>query len=171
MTIVGLIADTHCTSPDGADLPDDAVAALAGSDLIVHLGDLTSLGVLDRLATATTEVIGVRNPQLDVPAGVDPRLVDGPVTRTIEGRRVVFSREYPSAGIDADADVVAYGVPPGGGGHDYRVAVDGRRLVVTPGSATLAVRHNTVGRLQITPDAIDVDIVHLQPAGTMMPRP
>jgi predicted phosphodiesterase len=161
MTIVGLIADTHCTSPGGADLPDDAVTALAGSDLIVHLGDLTSIGVLDRLATAAGEVIGVRNPQLDPPAGVDPRLVDGPVTRTIEGRRIVFSREYPSAGVDANADVVAYGVPPGGGGHDYRVAMHGGQLVVTPGSATLPVRHNTVAQLQITPDTIDVDIIHL----------
>jgi predicted phosphodiesterase len=160
MTIVGLIADTHCTSPDGADLPDDAVAALGGSDLIVHLGDLTSVGVLDRLATAAGEVIGVRNPRLDAPIGVHPRLFDGPVSRTIEGRRIVFVREYPSSGID-DAEVVAYGVPQGGGGHDYRVAVDGHRLVVSPGSANLAVRHNTVGRLQITAEAIDVEIVHL----------
>jgi predicted phosphodiesterase len=161
MTIVGLIADTHCTSPDGADLPDDAVAALAGSDLIVHLGDLTSIGVLDRLAMAAGEVIGVRNPRLDAPTGVDPRLVDGPVTRTIEGRRIVFLREYPSARIDDDVDVVAYGVPSGGGGHDFRVALDGRLLVVTPGSPNLPVRHKTVARLQITADTIDVDIVHL----------
>jgi predicted phosphodiesterase len=161
MTIIGLIADTHCTSPDGADLPEEAVAALAGSDLIVHLGDLTSIGVLDRLATAAGQVIGVRNSRLDPLPGVDARLVDGPVTRIIEGRRIVFLREYPSAVIDDDVDVVAYGVPPGGGGHDYRVALDGTRLVVTPGSPNLPVRHNTVARLQITPDTIDVDIVHL----------
>ena len=161
MTIIGLIADTHCTSPDGADLPEEAVAALAGSDLIVHLGDLTSIGVLDRLATAASEVIGVRNSRLDPLPGVDARLVDGPVTRIIEGRRIVFLREYPSAVIDDDVDVVAYGVPPGGGGHDYRVALDGSLLVVTPGSPNLPVRHNTVAQLQITPDTIDIDIVHL----------
>jgi predicted phosphodiesterase len=161
MTIVGLIADTHCTSPDGADLSDEAVAALAGSDLVVHLGDLVSVGVLDRLAMAAGEVIGVRNPRLDAPVGVDPRLVDGPVTRTIEGRRIAFVREYPSSGMDDDAEVIAYGVPAGGGGHDYRVALDGRRLIVSPGSPNLPVRHNTVGRLQITPQTIDVEIVHL----------
>jgi len=161
MTIVGLIADTHCTSPDGADLPTDAVAALAGVDLVVHLGDLTSVGVLDRLAMAAGEVLGVRNPRLDAPAGTHPRLVDGPVSRTIEGRRIVFVREYPCSGIDDDAEVVAYGVPPGGAGHDYRVAFDGRRLVVSPGSPNLAVRRNTVGRLEITPETIDVEIVHL----------
>jgi predicted phosphodiesterase len=161
MTIIGLIADTHCTSPDGADLPDDAVAALAGSELIVHLGDLTSVGVLDRLATAAREVIGIRNSRLDPPAGVHPRLFDGPVSRSIEGRRIVFAREYPSPGIDEDADVVAYGVPPGGGGHDYRVTLEGRVLIVSPGSPNLPLRHNTVGRLHITTDAIDVEIVHL----------
>jgi len=161
MTIVGLIADTHCTSPDGADLPDDAVAALAGSDLIVHLGDLTSLGVLDRLATAAQEVLAIRNPQLDDPAGVDPRLVDGPVTRIIEGRRIVFSREYPCSGIEPAADAVAYGVPPGGGGHDYRVALDGGQLIVTPGSATMPARRKTVGHLHITPNTIDIEIIHL----------
>jgi hypothetical protein len=161
MAIVGLIADTHCTSLDGADLPDDVVAAVAGSDLVVHLGDLISVGLLDRLAMAAGEVIGVRNPRLDPPAGVDPRLVDGPVNRTIEGRRITFVREYPCSGIDGDAEVIAYGVPPGGGGHDYRVALDGRRLVVSPGSPNLAVRHNTVARLQITPETIDVEIVHL----------
>ena len=93
--VIGLIADTHCKLADGSDLPDAATDALRGCDLIVHLGDLTSLGVLDRLAAGGAEVIGIRNPILDVPAGTDPRLVDGPVYRDVLGRRLAFVREYP----------------------------------------------------------------------------
>ncbi|MEP6660345.1 MAG: metallophosphoesterase family protein [Acidimicrobiales bacterium] len=156
--VIGLIADTHCKLADGSDLPDAATDALRGCDLIVHLGDLTSLGVLDRLAAGGAEVIGIRNPILDVPAGTDRRLVDGPVYRNVLGRRLAFVREYPTDGVSAD--VIAYGVPPAGGGHDHRVALVGTTLIVTPGSPNLPVRHGTVARLTFT-EIVDVEIVHL----------
>jgi predicted phosphodiesterase len=158
MTIVGLIADTHCTLADGTDLPDAATDALRGCDLIVHLGDLTSPGVLDRLSAGGAEVMGIRNPTLDAPVGTDSRLVDGPVYRHLGGRRLALVREFPTE--DVSADVVAYGVPRGGGGHDYRVALVGTTLVVTPGSPNLPARHGTVARLTFG-DEVDVEIVHL----------
>ena len=156
--VVGLIADTHCKLADGTDLPDAAIDALNGCELIVHLGDLTSLGVLDRLAVGGAEVIGIRNPVLDAAAGTDPRLVDGPVYRDVRGRRLAFVREYPADSVNAD--VIAYGVPHGGGGHDHRVALVGTTLIVTPGSPNLPVRHGTVARLTFT-ENVDVEIVHL----------
>lgn len=157
-TTVGLIADTHCVSGDGTDLPEAATDALEGCDLIVHLGDLTSIGVLDRLAQGGAEVVGVRNPNLDPPTGADPRLVDGPVIREVHGRRLALVREFPADGVTAD--VIAYGVPAGGGGHDYRVALVGATVVVTPGSPNLPVRHGTVARLTFGDD-VDIEIVHL----------
>ena len=156
--VVGLIADTHCKLADGCDLPDTAVDALRGCDVIVHLGDLTSLGVLDRLAAGGAEVIGIRNPLLDAPVGTDRRLVDGPVYRDVGGRRLAFVREYPADGVDAD--VIAYGVPPGGGGHDHRVVLAGTALIVSPGSPNLPVRHGTVALLTFT-ENVEVEIVHL----------
>jgi hypothetical protein len=156
--IVGLIADTHCKQPDGGDLSEEATGALRGCDLIVHLGDLTSLGVLDRLAADGAEVIGIRNPLLDVPAGSDPRLVDGPVYREVGGRRLALVRSFPTDGVEAD--VIAYGVPEGGGGHDYLVSLVGTTLVVSPGSPNLAVRHGTVARMTFA-ENVDVEIVHL----------
>ena len=60
----------------------------------------------------------------------------------------------------SSADVIAYGVPPGGGGHDHRVALVGTTLIVTPGSPNLPVRHGTVARLTFT-ENVDVEIVHL----------
>ena len=116
------------------------------------------MGVLDRLADGGAEVIGIRNPHLDPPAGTDPRLVDGPVYRTLGQRRLALLREFPTEGVDAD--VIAYGVPSGGGGHDHRVALVGTTLVVTPGSPNLPVRHATIARLTFA-DSVDVEIVHL----------
>ncbi|HEY4610793.1 MAG TPA: metallophosphoesterase family protein [Ilumatobacteraceae bacterium] len=158
--MVGLIADTHCKLPDGSDLPADALDALRICDLIAHLGDLTSLGVLDRLGTNGAEVVAVRNPKLDAPVGTDPRLVDGPVLRQIGARRLAMVREYP---CDVHADVIAFGVPVGGGGHDHRVALVGHSLIVSPGSPNLPVRHGTVALLTFG-DSVDVEIVHLPTA-------
>ena len=155
---VGLIADTHCRLDDGTDLPGAATDALRGCELIIHLGDLTSVGVLDRLAECGAEVIGIRNPRLDPPAGTDPRLVDGPIYRELHHWKLALLRDYPTDGVSAD--VIAYGVPSGGGGHDHRVALVGTTLVVTPGSPNLPVRHGTVARLTFA-DGVDVEIVHL----------
>ena len=41
---VGVLADTHCVSTDGSDLPDAVLDALEGCDLILHCGDLDALG-------------------------------------------------------------------------------------------------------------------------------
>lgn len=45
---IGVLSDTHVPEA-GPDLPAQAYEALAGSDLILHCGDLHSLEVLDRL--------------------------------------------------------------------------------------------------------------------------
>jgi predicted phosphodiesterase len=160
--LVGLVADTHCIAPDGSDLPAAAVDALAGCTLVVHLGDLTSLGVLDRLAATGAEVLGIRN-VIDPPADTDHRLVEGPVERTVAGRMVVFTRTRPTeADVLSRPDVIAYGVPAGGGGHDHAVSVVDGTLLVSPGSPTKALRHPTVARLSISANTIDVEVVHLR---------
>src|SRR5687767_4676259 len=46
---IGLIADTHVHS-GRTPFPERALAAFAGVDLIVHLGDMGDASVLDRLA-------------------------------------------------------------------------------------------------------------------------
>src|SRR3989442_14341603 len=47
---IGFLADTHSRKPDGSDLPQQALDAFAGVDLIVHLGDIGQKGILERLA-------------------------------------------------------------------------------------------------------------------------
>jgi putative phosphoesterase len=50
-TRIGFLADTHCRKDDASDLPQQAMDALAGTGLIVHLGDVGKEGLLTRLAT------------------------------------------------------------------------------------------------------------------------
>ena len=47
---IGFLADTHSRKADGSDLPQQALDAFEGVDLIVHLGDIGQKGILDRLA-------------------------------------------------------------------------------------------------------------------------
>lgn len=58
MTRIGIIADNHSRTPDGSDVPEQALDAFRGADLIVHCGDAGSWGTLDRLATVAP-VVGV----------------------------------------------------------------------------------------------------------------
>ena len=55
---IGVIADNHSRTADGADLPQQVLDAFEGVDLIVHCGDAGSWGALDRLATVAP-VVGV----------------------------------------------------------------------------------------------------------------
>jgi hypothetical protein len=88
---IGIVADTHCD--DNRPLPEAVLAALAGSDLIVHCGDITAFSVLDRLESLAP-VIAVRG---DTDRGDDPRLADR--ARVIEAGRfrigVTFDLKLP----------------------------------------------------------------------------
>jgi putative phosphoesterase len=62
---IGFVSDDHNAREDGSDFPDEALAALAGVDLVVHLGHMgvreqLSRGVLDRLGTVAP-VLAVRD--------------------------------------------------------------------------------------------------------------
>ena len=72
---IGLIADTHDDAVSWDEIHPRTVEAFGGVDLILHCGDLTTTGVLDRLAEIAP-VVAVRS-AADPPAE-PPRLVDGP---------------------------------------------------------------------------------------------
>jgi predicted phosphodiesterase len=50
-TRIGFLADTHCRKDDASDFPQQAMDALAGAGLIVHLGNVGKDSLLTRLAT------------------------------------------------------------------------------------------------------------------------
>jgi putative phosphoesterase len=76
---IGFLADTHSRKADGSDLPQQALDAFAGVDLIVHLGDIGQKGILERLGRVAPVL---------VPAGANKGYIPvggaGPV-KVIEG--------------------------------------------------------------------------------------
>jgi putative phosphoesterase len=151
--LVGLISDTH-----GLIRPQ-ALAALAGSDLILHAGDVGGpmvLHAIERIA-----------PVHAVLGNVDP--LDGTLPEhvhlTLEGLSVHLSHgnelgsPTPAALLKRyDADVILYG-------HTHRALVHraGARIVINPGAAGPA-RFNlkaTVARLKLADGRLDVEIVPL----------
>ena len=97
---VGVVADTHVgeTLPE---LPQSVLHALAGSDLILHAGDITCVSVLDQLGEIAP-VVAVQGDH-DRDAGIDL-----PTSRiiTVRGRRIGLAHgrrsrviEMPAAGL------------------------------------------------------------------------
>ena len=150
---LGLIADNHSRTENGADVPDAVLRAFDGVDLVLHLGDAGTWGTLDRLATVAPviAVLGGHN-------GVSPDTRVGGLTRVekIEGLRVGMVHDLVGRGaasdmrdavqfkgppraalrtlLGSDVDVLAYG-----GTHDPRIAWAEGMLLVNPGSPTLAI--------------------------------
>ena len=148
---IGLISDTHGL------LRAEAVAALRGSDLILHAGDIGDASLLERLS-AIAPVCAVRgNNDVDAPGYYLP-----PTRRIDAGGKCIFvvhdlgelAVEPVAAGIDA---VVS--------GHSHRPKIercDGV-LYVNPGSAgprrfRLPI---SVGRLTIAGDRIEAELMPL----------
>src|SRR4029077_19464926 len=148
---IGLIADNHSRTVDGADLPDAVLRAFDGADLILHLGDAGTWGTLDRLATVAPVLAVLRGHN-----GADPDLRVSGLTRIerIEGLRVGMVHDLVGRGaatetvsslqftgpprqtvralLGGDIDVLAFA-----GTHDPRVAWADGMLLVNPGSPTL----------------------------------
>jgi len=121
--IVGLISDTHGL------LRDEAVAALRGSDLIIHAGDVGGGDVLDRLRALAT-LFAVRG-NIDQGAPCS-NLPESAVVQVAEWRIYVLH------------DIHALGLDPGGSGfravvsgHSHKPAVAEKNgvLYINPGSA------------------------------------
>jgi uncharacterized protein len=122
-TRVGLIADTHGL------LRPEAAAALAGSEQILHAGDIGGRDVLDALALIAPVVAVRGNNDMD-PWG---RTLPSRVSLTIEHVRVLLTHdlnEVDVARAAAETDVIVVG-------HSHRPRTERRDgvLVVNPGSA------------------------------------
>lgn len=146
-TRISVVADTH-EQGDGWGSPPELLQALGGSDLILHCGDLDSLGVLDHLETVApvfavrgypdpreegdrladetrvVEVDGVRIGMVH-----DIRLHGGAVsfTHTVEFSQ--HPREMLERRFGGPVDVVCFGDTH----HEYIGMADGI-LLVNPGS-------------------------------------
>jgi uncharacterized protein len=151
MTVVGIISDTRGL------LRPQALAALSGSDLIVHAGDIGPLAILERLREIAP-VTAVRG-NVDTDAWAEGLPLTASLTVAGHVVYVIHDRShlalYPSPD---DTAVVVFG-------HSHQTLIEKHDGVIffNPGSAgprrfRLPV---TIGRLHISADQIDPEIVQL----------
>src|SRR5262245_11487764 len=148
---IGLISDTH-----GLIRPA-ALAALAGSDRIIHAGDVGKPDVLARLRAIA--------PTFAVRGNVDTQAWAAvlPVTEAVEAEGRLIWVLHDISQLDLDPTVGFAAVVCG---HSHKPSIETRDgvLYVNPGSAgprrfRLPV---TIGRLTLSEDAIWPEIVELE---------
>jgi uncharacterized protein len=156
---VGVIADTH-----GLVRPE-ALAALGGSHLILHAGDVGSLEVLARLREIAP-VVAVRG---NNDRGAWARTLPERVIVEVGGRRLHMLHDVKTLGLDpvaARVDVVI-----AGHSHQPRIERWDGVLFLNPGSAgprrfTLPV---ALARLRVDRGRLDAEIVELSVPRSVRP--
>jgi hypothetical protein len=150
--LIGVISDTHGL------LRDEAVAALAGADMILHAGDVGSGDILPVLA-AIAPVVAVRG-NVDEGDWVD----ELPETRTVTVAEYRFHLLHDFGELDIDPAADGCGAVIFGHSHSPFVEERSGVLYLNPGSAgprrfDLPV---SLARIEIGPAGIVPEIVHLE---------
>lgn len=150
---VGLIADTHGL------LRPEALKALAGSDFILHAGDIGKPGILDALRELAPLAV-VRGNNDDVPWADD---IPERITLTLADVGIHMLHILPEldlAAVQAPVRVVI-------SGHSHKPLIEERDgvLYVNPGSAgprrfRLPI---SVGRLTLDAGQVQAEILELTP--------
>lgn len=155
MLRVGLIADTHDEVVPWDRVQSQVAEAFSGVSLILHCGDLTTTGVLDRLE-AIAPIVAVRSGGDPPPA--PPRLLDGPQVLEAGGVAIGLVHTLPEDGDVAFGRAVSVVVH--GGTHEASIEEREGILYVNPGSPTLA-DEVSVGVLQLDAGPPTATIVRL----------
>lgn len=151
---MGLISDTHGL------LRPQALTALAGSDLVLHAGDVGKADILPRLS----EIAPVRAVRGNTDAGGYAAELPASLTLPLEGLTVLMHHGHLPLADDrlSGCQVVIQG-------HSHKPSLQRHegRLYVNPGSAgprrfRLPV---TLGLLRIDGDEATAELVDLQSAG------
>jgi uncharacterized protein len=121
--VIGVISDTHGL------LRPEAVAALKGSDLIIHAGDIGSSQVLDQLQRIT-RVLAVRG---NVDRGGWANLL--PPTEVVEVAGVYLYVLHDVSALDLDAAAAGFRVVISGHSHRPSITEKNGVLFLNPGSA------------------------------------
>jgi uncharacterized protein len=158
MAIVGLISDTHGL------LRPEAMRALAGSDVIIHAGDVGSPEILDALR-AVAPVVAVRG-------NVDTRAWAAalPATAAAEAGHTLIYVVHDLNDLDLDPAAAGFGVVVSGHSHKPARSERAGVLFVNPGSAgrrrfKLPV---TVARLDLERRPWKVEFIALDDGGALI---
>jgi putative phosphoesterase len=190
-TRIGLISDTH-SAGSGRDLPGTVLEVLAGTDLILHCGDLECIGVLDHLETVAP-VLAVRG--YEDPREPGERLAD--TTRVVHAGGVAIGMihdiQWPGPKVATTGDGTGLLLPKGkaaetlagkfgqpvdvvlfGDTHEELVCRWDGVLIVNPGSPTYPGRRHrrgalgTVAILEIETGEIFARVIDLETGETLM---
>src|ERR1700751_5280138 len=153
MTVIGVISDTHGL------LREEALAALSGSEYIVHAGDVGKPEILDRLR----EIAPVTAVRGNVDRGTWSREL--PDTDTVEVDDTSIYVLHILAELDLKPEAAGFGVVVYGHSHVPKQEVKNGVLYFNPGSAgprrfRLPV---SVGRLMIGAGHVRGEIIELDP--------
>jgi len=157
VSIVGVISDTHGL------LRVEALDALAGSDFIIHAGDIGNITVLERLR----EIAPVTAVRGNNDAGNWATAI--PATTLLEVERMRFYVLHALDDLDRDPLASRFHVVVSG--HSHRPAITTRDGVVLlkPGSAgprrfklPIAVARVTISDGVIRPEIIELSIAEAQ---------
>jgi len=152
MAIVGLISDTHGL------LRPEAMRALAGSDLIIHAGDIGAPEILDALR-ALAPVAAVKG-NVDTGAWA----ANLPATAVAEAGGTLIYVLHDLGELDLDPAAAGFGVVVSGHSHKPGSLERGGVLFVNPGSAgrrrfklPVTVARLDLGRVPWNVEFIDLD--------------
>ena len=152
MTRVGVLSDTHGL------LRPEALAALEGSDLIVHAGDVGDPAILERLAELAP-VTAVRG---NVDGGAWARVL--PETAVVDAGGASLWVLHVLEELDLDP--AAAGMAAVIYGHTHRPALErkGGVLYLNPGSAGHRRFHLpvSVARLAVEDGSLEAELVELE---------
>ena len=150
--LVGVISDTHGL------LRPEAVAALQGSDVIIHAGDIGGPEVIERLRqVAPTFAVRGNNDK-----GAWAQAV--PLTRVVEVGELRFYVLHEGAQIDLDPAAAGYAAVVSGHSHKPSVQFRDGVLFLNPGSAgprrfklpVVVARVGVVGR-EMRPEIVELE--------------
>ena len=151
--VVGIIADTHGL------LRPQALAELAGSDLIVHAGDIGTAGLIEELARVA--------PTFAVRGNVDtgPWAAGFPSTAVVVVGEHKFYLLHNVAELDLNPAAAGFAAVIYGHSHQRAIETRDDVLFLNPGSAgprrfTLPV---TLARVRVTNGELHPDIIILEP--------
>ncbi len=156
--LVGLISDTHGL------MREQALAALQGSDLIIHAGDVGDYAIIDQLS-AVAPVIAVRG---NVDRGECAQRL--PETAVAEAGPALIYVLHDLQQLDLDPAASGFHIVVSGHSHKHGRSERGGVLYLNPGSAgprrfRLPL---TVARLDLRQPPWSIDFIEL--AGGSQPR-
>ena len=156
MTTIGIISDTHGL------LRPEALEALAGSQFIVHAGDIGDMAVIEGLRRIAP-VTAVRG---NVDSGDLQRAFSGSAVLEAAGKLIYVLHALDD--LDLDLQASGFHVVVSGHSHQPKIETRDEVLFLNPGSAgprrfKLPV---TVARMTITGSSLEPRIIELPVAGT-----